>query len=172
MILFIRNLFFLFIACSFSVFSATPTVLDNPQVLRFANSKLPHEGTLKQTSSGFLYVELPKEYVFELIPLMSKGSACPPPYFEKDKIGAHISVAYSKEIKNVKPAKIPYLGEKVSFSIGNLKKVELQNSNLGSEVYFLTIESPQITEIRKSLGLSPTIKGNALHITIAVNCPK
>ena len=168
----IQSLFFPFVACFFSVFAATPIVLDSPQVLTFAKTKLPHEGILKQTLDGFLYVELPEEYVFELIPLISTGSACPPPYFDKGKIGAHISVAYSEEMESIRPSKIPYLGKKVFFSIRNLEKVELQNSKLGSEVYFLTVESPQIAEIRSSLDLPPKIKSYGFHITIAVNCPE
>ena len=103
---------------------------------------------------------------------MSQNSACPPPYFENGKIGAHITVANAEEMENIMPSKIPYLGKNIAFSILNLDKVELKNSKLGSEVYRLSIESAQITEIRKGLGLSPKIKGYSFHITIAVNCPK
>ncbi len=165
-------IYLLFLGFNFFAFASTPLILENPQVMTFVDAKLPHEGILKQTQDGFLYVEIPDEYIFQLIPLISKGSICPPPYFKKGQVGAHITVAMSSEIENVKASNIPYLGKKVSFSVLHLERVILENSSMGSEAYLLRIESPQILEIRKGLGLPPKINNYDFHITIGVGCKK
>ena len=152
------------------VFGAVPVVIEDPQVLSYVEEKLPHEGILKQTREGFLYIELPKEYVFGILPLIANSKVCPPPYFDTEKVGAHITVATAEEMASLKLPKVPYLGAPIPFSIINFSQVQLENSILGSEMYMLTVESPQINEIRKALGLTPKIKGYDFHITIGVNC--
>lgn len=152
------------------IFAAVPVVIEAPQVLSYVEEKLPHEGILKQTKEGFLYIELPKEYIFGTLPLIVNPKVCPPPYFDTEKVGAHITVATAEEMASLKFPKIPYLGTTIPFSIINFSQVQLENSILGSEMYMLTIESPKINEIRTALELPPKIKGYDFHITIGVNC--
>ncbi|MBX9922797.1 MAG: hypothetical protein K2Y01_01675 [Rhabdochlamydiaceae bacterium] len=162
-----------FLCVSLAIWASTPVVLEYPDVLHYAQEKLPCEGTLQMTQDGFLYVEVSKDYVFQLIPLLLKDKevVCPPPYFGEGKVGAHITVAMGSEIGNRKDP-IPYLGQKIAFSILRLEKVDLQESVLEAKtVYLLSVESSQIAEIRKKLGLSSKIRGHDFHITIAVDCP-
>lgn len=154
------------------VWASVSTVIENPKLLQYVRKDLPHEGILEITREGFLYVQLPKEYVFQLIPFLSKDGAvvCPPPYFQEGKVGAHITVATVQEMAGKKEV-IPYLRQKVFFSIMHLEKVDLENGLLGSKVaYLLTVQSSQIAEIRKKLGLADKIQGYDFHITIAVDC--
>lgn len=163
---------FVFLFWSAVLCASTPVRLENSKVLQYAQTELPHEGILQMTEEGFLYVELPKEYVFELIPLLTKDKevVCPPPYFDKGKIGAHITVATVPEMRDRKKD-IPYLGQKVTFSILSLEKVDLLDSVLQAKaVYMLAIESDQIAEIRKKLDLPVKIRDHNFHITIAVDC--
>jgi hypothetical protein len=163
----------IFFCITSTFFGLQPKRIDAPPVIVYAQTQLPHEGILKMTEDGFLYIELPKEYVFDLIAVLlkSKHIVCPPPYFEQGKIGAHITVAMPFEMKAWK-GKIPCLGEKVPFSILHLEKVDLQGSVLQSKtVYMLSVESSQIAEIRKKLDLSPKINDYDFHITIGVDCP-
>ncbi|MBI5346690.1 MAG: hypothetical protein HZB76_06080 [Chlamydiae bacterium] len=164
-----RFIFYVFLL-PFLAFAAVPVVIEDPQILSYVDKKLPHEGILKQSKEGFLYIELPKEYILGLLPLISQSGFCPPPYFNQDKVGAHITVATTKEITDLNFPNVPYLGESIPFSIVNFSHVQLGNSSLGSEAYELIIDSPQIMEIRKKLGLSPKIKGYDFHITVAVKC--
>ena len=153
----------------FVLFASIPTPLSNPDLMAYVDKNLPHEGILKQTQEGFLYIELPKDYVFALQRFLPK--TCPPPYFKKGKIGAHITVVTAREMKDLNFPKVPFLGEKISFSIQSLEKVSLENSEIGSEAYLLLIDSPKILEIRKKLSLPLKIKAVDFHITIGVNCP-
>lgn len=92
----------------------------------------------------------------------------PSPYFDAEKVGAHITVATAEEMAGLKLQKIPHLETTVPFSIIHFSQVHLENSLLGSEMYMLTIESPTIYEVRTTLGLPPKIKGYDFHITIGV----
>lgn len=164
---------FLFFCLKVVVLASTPVILEHPQVMDYVQTRLPHEGTLQITEEGFLYIELPKEYVFQLIPLLDKvgETVCPPPYFENGKVGAHITVATASEMSDRKTT-VPYLGQKVTFSILHLEKVDLQQSVLGAKtIYLLSVESSQITEIRKKLGLPARIQNYDFHITVGVDCP-
>lgn len=152
------------------IFAAVPVVIDDPQIMTYVDKNLPHQGILKQTKEGFLYVELPRGYVFDILPMIDQSNVCPPPYFDKDKVGAHITVAMPDEIAGLKFPAVPSLGQKISFTIVNFAQVQLENSILGKEIYMFTIKSPQIEEIRTKLGLTPKIKGYDFHITIAVDC--
>lgn len=67
------------------VFAAVPVVIENPLVLSYVEKELPHEGILKQTQEGFLYIELPKEYVFGILPLINNSKVCPPPILTQKK---------------------------------------------------------------------------------------
>ena len=168
----LKKILFFFFAASV-IWASSPTVIEAPELLSYAQNHLPHEGTLRLTEDGFLYVALTKKYILELSPLLGKEKqvVCPPPYFAKGKVGAHITVAMPNEMKAWKK-EVPFIGKKVSFSILRLEKVDLQNSILQAKtVYMLSIESPQIAEIRKKLGLPLKVQGYDFHITIAVDCP-
>ncbi len=118
-----------------------------------------------------MYIKIPEEYLFDLIPLLSEKNVCIPPYFGEGLVGAHITVATAEEMKSMKEFAIPCLGKSISFSLVRLEKLEAETL-VGSVVYFLIVDSPQISKIRKSLGLSPKINGYDFHVTIAVNCKK
>jgi hypothetical protein len=154
----------------FLLSSNSVLVLKEPKALTYAEEKLPHEGVLCQTKEGFLYVELPKEYVFDLLPLLSV-KACPPPYFSKGKVGAHITVATVDEMRKVQKP-VPLLGQKIAFSIEEVKEVSLKRSEIGEKAYILEVESPAVADLRKEMGLSLKPGGHELHITIGVDCPK
>lgn len=150
------------------IFAGTPVVVNNPQVLFYVEKNLPHTGILRQTQDGFLYIELPRDYVFGVLPLIQNPSLSPPPYFAPDQVGAHITVATAQEISQAGFPTTPYLGQSIPFSILNLSKVKIENNTLGSEIYLLTVESTTITKIRSTLSLPPKIQDYDFHITVGV----
>ena len=166
-----RKYIVIFLMLPFFVFAAVPVVLDNSRVLSYVEKNLPRIGTLKQTWEGFLYIELPDEYVFGVLPLLAEYHVRPPPYFGRGKVGAHITVATAREIANRNFPVVASLGEKIPFSIVHFSKVHLENSLIGSTVYMLIIEAPRILQIRAALGLPLTIGEDYFHITIAVDDP-
>ncbi len=161
-----RTIFAFFLATSW-VFGAVPVILDNSTVNAYVE-KLPHEGVLKQEKDGFLYVALPREYVFGVLPLIP--GLAPPPYFTPDKAGAHITVASAEEMALLKTPRIPSLGKMISFTIVNLTSAIVEKSRLGSnlEIYMLMVNSPQLEEIRKELNLPPLSGGFNFHITVGI----
>lgn len=161
-----------FLSClflSYFGFAAVPVIIENHSLLSYVKEHLPQTGLLKQTEEGFIYIELPSEYVFETFPLIEQEFLSLPPYFGEGKVGAHITVATREEIAQRGFPPIPHLGEQIPFSIVHFAKVLLaENSPLGTEAYLFLIEAPMLEEIRAQLGLSPKIKDYEFHITVAV----
>lgn len=166
------RIFLTFVLVPWALFAAIPTVIDNTELLTYAQECLPHSGILKQTDEGFLYVELPQEYVFDLLPMMQDSDLCPPPYFYAGKVGAHITVASASEMQYIGFPKVPELGKRIFFSIGNFSKVHLEKSGLGEDkdIYMLTVHAPKLNQIRFRLGLPKKGKDFSFHITVAINC--
>lgn len=166
-----KKMIYYILALPYFLYGAVPIILDEPHILSYVKKQLPHEGILRQTSEGFLYIELPKEYIFNVLPLIAESRLCPPPYFEEGKVGAHITVATAEEMAALKKRSIPCLGQKIPFNVSDFAQVIFdKESVLGQGSYMLIVDSPKIQEIRKKLGLPPTpdIKGFVYHITIGV----
>lgn len=135
------------------------------KILSYANKNLPQEGILRQAEDGFLYVELPKEYVFNTLPLMKKAHN-PPPYFAEGLVGAHITVATADEMAAIRFPPVPNLGQTIAFEIVSLDHLELEDSWIGKEICCFTVRSPQLEKIRIELGLPPIQYD--FHVTIGV----
>jgi len=136
------------------------------KILSYAKESLPQKGILKIDSSGFIFVDLPNAYIFDLYNLLQKKEADPPPYFGANKTGAHISVALSSEVKSM--THILHLNEEIDFTITGCYRIEPDNLEDISNVWFLSVESSTLETIRKNLGLSSKILNHEFHITFAM----
>jgi hypothetical protein len=135
------------------------------RVLAYAGKNLPQKGVLRQAENGFLYVKLPKEYIFNTLPLIRKDLN-PPPYFAAGLVGAHITVATAEEMAAINFPKVLQLGKWISFELVSLARVEVEQSLIGKEIYCFTVASQQLIEIRAELGLPENPYD--FHITIGV----
>lgn len=137
------------------------------ELIQHANQHFQMKGTLSLDDRGFLYVDLPDHYVYELFEMLSSSKAELPPYFVGEFMaGAHISVATAKEEFN--KAAIAQLGQEITFTITGAFHVSPKNWIGVDRVHVLTIDAPELVEIRRSLGLSDKIMDNEFHITYAI----
>jgi hypothetical protein len=129
-------------------------------------------GTLKQDKDGFVYIDIPDDLVFSLFDLLDKGKAKKPPYFGKNKNGAHVSVIYRDEVKEHDLTDIKEIGKEYDFKLGKLKSVDPDGWNEMSQVYFLEIKCPELSKIRQRYGLPKYIHENEFHITFGIEKQK
>ena len=134
---------------------------------------LDHFGVLKQKPNGYLYLDVPNEYISELLPLIEAPGRITPPqhYTSKKGIGAHISVMYENEQIDNEIWEIGELGETYSFTIKELRTVKINRNNKTKKLWLIALDSPQLESLRKDYGLPNRIKGHDFHITLGYQLP-
>jgi len=148
--------------------SSTPTVIDAPQIMTYAQQSLPHQGPLKKTSEGFVYVKVPNNYILKTLTELEKDRKVEAPaYFGQGMVGAHITVFDANETKG-KKLKLPKLGTIISFTLVNFVSVDVSNEHGSKRIYMYTVEAPELQQIRIDNGLPPKVRGFDFHITAAI----
>jgi hypothetical protein len=122
-------------------------------------------------NEGFLYLEIPDEIVdgfFQLIP--ERGLDKPSAASKEDYVGAHISVMYSEETERLakKKKRVREVGESFSYTLDKMYVTEPEGWDEVKEVYFITVQSPELEALRKKYGLSKKLNGHDFHLTCAV----
>lgn len=125
------------------------------------------KGKLKQTDDGFLYVDLPDSLIDAFVNMIDDPKAKKPPYNTKkmNNVGAHVSVAYKDEVKDIE---IKELGEEFYFSIKDFVSLDPEGWNEMDRVWFLELDCPELKKLRKSYGLSEKLNGHEYHSTVAI----
>jgi hypothetical protein len=124
---------------------------------------LPNTGVLYE-KKGYIYLKLNDNYIHGLYPIIKNfdNQAQKPLYFRTlEGLGAHISVIYEKESKNLK---IIEIDKNFIFSPVELKLVRSKNI----DYYVLQVESRQLENLRTKYNLSKFLKGHKFHITLAI----
>lgn len=124
---------------------------------------------LKQNQKGFVYLDIPDEYVYELFEILKEAGAELPPYFDKNQVGAHISVILSKETAGMQSPPIAEVGQKFTFRIVQTDVLKPDGFAGVKSVSFLSIVCPELEQLRTQYGLSSRI-GNThdFHLTFTV----
>lgn len=148
------------------------TVEDQPQVIEQV-IQLEAKGVLKQKPNGYLYVEVSKDFIAQVLPLIdAKGKIVPPRHYTSKKgIGAHISVMYENEQIENEIWEIKELGKEYTFSVMELRTVKLTNNNKLRKLWLLAVSAPELETLRESYGLASKLKGHDFHITIGTQVP-
>lgn len=81
---------------------------------------------------------------------------------------AHISVMSADEVAGIGADKITERGHDFHYTLGPLKTCKPDGWDGVSQVWFITVDSPELRNLRKSYGLEPLRKGFEHHITIAI----
>lgn len=118
---------------------------------------------MTQTSTDkYVYIKVINEYVHRLFPLIKQpGFVKPGSITRLTKIGAHISVFYENEAKQISP--ISEVGRTFYFKPKEIRTV--RNGN--KEYIVLDVEAPQLEKLRSHYGLSPKLFNHEFHITLA-----
>jgi len=80
------------ISLAFLLLSATPTSVDEPEIMSYAQQCLLHEGTLEKTEDGFVYIKVSDDYIDGVLERLNDNQAEAPPYTKRRK-QHHISAA-------------------------------------------------------------------------------
>lgn len=138
-----------------------------PQVIERA-FQLEHTGILKQKENGYLYVEVSKDFIAQILPLIDAAGRIVPPrhYSSKKGIGAHISVMYENERVENEIWKIGEIGQAFTFRVKELRTVKLTKEGKMRKLWLLAVDAPSLETLRASYGLHPLLKGHDFHITI------
>ena len=133
-------------------------------VLNYIETRLPKSGVLKRTDE-FVYVDVDDAYIHQLIPLIQDQGFVEPPYFGDNLVGAHITVIYPDEMLKYQIGEMEELGKEIPFSSKEcvvVKPIKLPVD----EVYFVTVNAPQLDQFRAKHGLPK--REYDFHITIGV----
>lgn len=129
--------------------------------------KLPEYGVLKQDKEGFVYVDLPNDYIYKLVGLIEEDGFVEPDYFEGDgRVGAHISVVYASESERYNVGKIEEVGTTIYFRVNGCEIVQPRIDPEIDSYYLVTVDAPILAKIRKKYGLPP--HKYPFHITVGV----
>ncbi len=147
------------------------TYLAMPQ-LRALRWQWKHEpvltAELKRDPKGFVYLDIPDEYVHSLCPISGDSRAELPPYFGKDRAGAHVSAILSEEMIAKGMPDIAEIGKKFSYRIVQTYDVKPEGWKGVDRVYFLTLDCPELEAMRVKNGFSPRISDHDFHLTYAI----
>ncbi len=171
-----RKFFIAALLAAFSLSSAFAAVdyhIEDQYAVVEKALQLEHKGVLKQKDNGYLYIEVSRDYIAQILPLIeAPGKLIPPRHYKaKNGIGPHISVMYENEQIEHEIWKIDEIGQEFSFSILELRTVKLNKDGKMKKLWLLAVSSPELEMLRQKYGLSPKLKGHDFHITICTQVP-
>jgi hypothetical protein len=171
-----RKFFIAALVAVFSVSSAFALVdyqIENQYPVLEKALQLEHKGILKQKDNGYLYIEVSRDYIAQILPLIeAPGKLVPPKHCTSKKgIGPHISVMYENEQIENEIWQIDELGQEFSFSILELRTVRLNKDGKMKKLWLMAVYAPELERLRERYGLSSKLKGHDFHITICTQVP-
>ncbi|HSW71985.1 MAG TPA: hypothetical protein VLG44_01065 [Chlamydiales bacterium] len=140
------------------------------EMKKLIEEQLKKKGKLTENSKGFIYVEVQDEFIRDLLPLINDPNAKPAPYLDNytSPSSPHIPVILVSERQAKEIANVKEVGEEVAFEILGLHSVSPHNWPKVDKVWFLTVLSSRLEEIRRRYRLPPRIGGHDFIIAIAV----
>ncbi|MBN1915323.1 MAG: hypothetical protein JW769_05490 [Parachlamydiales bacterium] len=125
------------------------------------------QGIVKQDPNGFVYLDLPDDMVYSLFSNFNIEGANLPPYFQKGRAGAHISIILRGEMQD-HIGSVEEIGTIIPFRISQVQSVSPDGMQGVEKVWFLTVNSSELASVRTKNGFSPRIEGHDFHITFAL----
>jgi hypothetical protein len=145
-----------------SAFPRTEAI--SKEIIEYIENHLVQAGTLKKTPEGFVYVDVDDDYIRQLISFIQNDGFEEPPYFDgPEGVGAHISVLSKEEGKDLE---IEELGQSIQFKVLGCQRVHPPQFKGVQEVYFITVEAPDLDLLRNRYELPKGLY--EFHITIGV----
>jgi len=130
------------------------------------------KATLKKTKAGFYYLDIPNDFSSSFLSLIEDESKEKAPYDVKEfnNVGCHISVMSSDDLGE--GTKVKEVGKEFSFKLNELKYLNPEGWDEMDRVWIMTVDSPELEQLRASYGLSRKNHGHEFHITVAVRSKK
>ncbi len=127
-------------------------------------------GMLYLSKSGWLLLSVPNAFIRGVFAAMHEPGIELPPNEHGKIFNAHISVMSKEEVDKIGPEKIKERGKLYTYSLGRLKSVEPAGWPDISRVWFITVHSPDLQELRRSHGLSSLPRDGEFdfHVTVCV----
>lgn len=127
-------------------------------------------GRLYLSKSGYLLLSVPNALVLGAFDALDEHGAELPPNPFGGNFDAHITVMRPEEVDKIGGDKISERGHNFHYTLGPVKEVNPEGWAEMSKCWFIEVKSPELQNLRKSYGLSPTPKDgeHPFHITIAV----
>jgi len=134
-------------------------------------NEVKFKGKLQQEDDGYVYIDVKNDIVDGLFKLLKKeDGAKKPPYFGKGNIGAHVSVISSEEGEELHDTSVKEIGMDIDFSFKGAYSTNPEGWDEMEKVWFVQIDAPELSKIRKRYGLPATYngQGHEFHITFGV----
>jgi hypothetical protein len=123
------------------------------------------EGELKQTSEGFVYLDVPGHLITAFLGMIPDRGVEHPREASDPYAGAHISVIKRQEAEG---KKIREVGRRYQYRVKGVEKVKPGTWDGVDTVYFVTVDAPDLEKLRQRHGLSKKISGHDFHITVGL----
>lgn len=128
-------------------------------------------GTLYVSATGWLLLGVPNGLARGVYSALAEPGVELPPPDPGGAFNAHVSVMSAEEVEQVGGReKIKERGKQFRYTIGRLKEVEPAGWPDVVKVWYLTVHSPELQQLRRSYGLSslPHRGEYDFHVTCAV----
>jgi hypothetical protein len=122
-------------------------------------------GTLRRTREGFIYVDVPDSIIKPFLQMIPDKGVIHPSEASDKYAGAHISVMRSSEIED---QTVKEIGETIEYQLIGLESTAPEGWDGVKTVYFLTVYSPDLEELREKYELDRKYKGHDFHITVGL----
>lgn len=140
------------------------TTLKLPKLIDTAK-RLSLKGNTQTTENNLFCLNIDDAYIHQLFPLLDDERIKKPNYFGKKAIGAHITIIYPEESKNIHAHD---LQQEHSFFVKDVVTAEIAQKIY----YILLVDSPSLLQLRRKYNLPDLLcfKGYSVgfHITIGV----
>jgi len=125
-------------------------------------------GRLYLSKSGWLLLSVPNAIgrgAFDALRIVGAELPTGP----EGQYNAHVSVMSADEIESIGgPNKITERGHDFHYTLGAVKEVAPTTWEGVSRVWYITVDSPELRNLRKTYGLEPLRNGYDHHITFAI----
>lgn len=130
-----------------------------------AAQRLSSTGSTLTTKNNLFCLNIDDNYIHQLFPLLEDPQVKKPNYFGEKSVGAHITIIYPEESKNIDAYD---LQQEHGFFVKNIVTAEI-----GQKIYYvLLVDSPSLLQLRRKYNLPDLLsfKGYSIgfHITIGV----
>lgn len=125
-------------------------------------------GRLYLSQSGWLMLHVPNKLVDAVFSALAEPGVQRPAQSD-GSLRAHISVMTADEVEQIGAGNITERGKVFRYQLGPVKTVVPETWPGVSKVWYVTVESPELKQLRKTYGLSPLVKeDHDFHITVAI----